>query len=96
MRQQNRRMTTKKGVMRRLLDVGLEHLTDHRQRRGRRYRHRASYRAQKNGRHRPIPYPARGGRTRSDSDRLRQAKPTVAKREVLRCFRGRRRPRIEH
>ena len=40
MRQQNRRMTTKKGVMRRLLDVGLEHLTDHRQRRGRRYRHR--------------------------------------------------------
>ena len=56
----------------------------------------ASYRAQENGRHRPIPYPARGGRTRSDSDRLRQAKPTVAKREVLRCSRGGRRSRIEH
>ena len=41
MRQLNRRSATKKGVLRRLRDVGLEGLTDRRQRRGRRYRHRA-------------------------------------------------------
>ena len=41
MRQQNRRAATKKGLLRRLRGVGLDVLTDHRQRRGRRYRHRA-------------------------------------------------------
>ena len=41
MRQQNRRAVTKKGVLRRLRDVGVDSLTDHRKRRGRRYRHHA-------------------------------------------------------
>ena len=41
MGQLNRRAATKKGVLRRLRDVDLGQLTDHRKLRGRRYRHRA-------------------------------------------------------
>jgi predicted transposase YbfD/YdcC len=41
MRQQNRQPATKVGVLRRLRDAGLERLTDHRSRRGRRYAHQA-------------------------------------------------------
>lgn len=41
MRQQNRQPATKVGVLRRLRDAGLDRLTDHRSRRGRRYPHQA-------------------------------------------------------
>lgn len=41
MRQMNRQPATKKGVIRRLRDAQLDRLTDKRDRRGRRYPHRA-------------------------------------------------------